>query len=82
MTAIARRLGQPDVGSDAWRTVVADFRRFDSLTARQVHDAARGDVRGWNRDFQVKAAFLPHLGPDLVAAGAPLGNGCVALLGS
>ena len=81
MTAIAHRLGEPEAGGDGWSTVVADFRRFDSLTARQVRDAARGDVRGWNHDFQVKAGFLPRLGPDLVAAGAPPGNGCVALLG-
>ena len=82
MTAIARRLGQPDGGSDGWSTVVTDFRRFDVLTARQVRDAAHGDVRAWNHDFRVKAGFLPRLGPDLVAAGAPLGNECVALLGS
>jgi hypothetical protein len=82
MTAIARRIGTPDNRNDAWSTVVADFRRFDSLTARQVSDAERGDVPGWHHDFQVKAAFLPRLGPDLVAAGAPVGNQCVALLGS
>ena len=81
MTRVARQVGEPTGKPEAWAAIVEEFHRFDRLTQRQTRDAARGDVRAWRRDYDVKRALVGKLGSDLYGAGIPERNQCQLLFG-
>jgi hypothetical protein len=81
LTKVARLVGEPTGEPETWATIVEEFHRFDELTQRQTRDAARGDVRAWRRDYDVKLALVGKLGSDLYGAGIPDRNQCRLLVG-